>query len=301
MNLNRLDLNLLVVFDALLQEMSVTKAADRLHMSQPATSAALARLRRQLGDPILVREGRHLSATPYALSLAATVREVLARLDTAVNSSPVFDPAVDRHTFEVVASDYAALILLRPLLALLPDIAPNVHVKILPMSRLADQQLARDEVDLVIAPLEIISTDGPIVSEELFQDRYCCAVWAGNPRVGNEMTLELLSELPYLAYWSLGTTSFGETQLDRAQVPRQIEYTTPSFVVAPLLLRGTNLVTVGLERMLEYVAPTGDLKLLEVPIEMQPISEAMHWHQHRDGSPAHRWLRDQLMKVAIDM
>src|SRR4051812_29891062 len=119
MKLGQVDLNLLVVLDALLREQNVTRASERLHMTQPATSTALARLRKVLGDPLLVKQGRHMQLTPRAEALIDPVRSVLATIEQTIVRPPEFSPAHDSRVFSVMASDYIGVVLVRPLLAVL--------------------------------------------------------------------------------------------------------------------------------------------------------------------------------------
>lgn len=300
-NLNHFDLNLLVVLDALLTERSVTRAAERLKMTQPATSAALARIRRQLDDPILVRDGRSLRPTPYAESLATTVRDMLAGLEVALSSTPQFDPATDERVFRLAASDYAALVAVRPLLTRLQEIAPRVRLHVTTVSRNVPQQLLRDELDLAIAPLEVWEFPAPLERETLFLDDFVCAVWAGNRQVGESISAEEFSRLPHLGYAQLGVVNFAESQLAALGVSRQIEMTTQSFALAPFLIQKTRLVALIQRRLAQEVGSSAELRLIEAPFALRPITEAMWWHPRRKDDSAHVWLRQQLREIFPDL
>lgn len=298
-NLRGIDLNLLVALDALLAERNVTRAGHRLSLSQPAMSAALARLRRLLDDPLLVRSGRVLQPTPFAESLADPVRDILSRVEHTLAQRLRFDPATDTRKFSVVASDYATVILLRPLFERLADQAPRARVAVAPFSPDFEDDLRRDQADLLIVPKEVAGdklADFP--SMTLFTDRFVCAVWRSHPGIGTAITLEQLSELPYLTYGAGTLSSFVDVQLDNLGITRQVEVTTQSFVIAPFLLRRTQFFAMVQERLAREVAEAADIRLLEPPVDLMPITEVMFWHPRHTSDPGHQWLRLQLASLA---
>ena len=301
MNLKNADLNLLVALDALLTERSVTRAAQRLSLGQPATSAALRRLRRMFGDPLLVRRGRVMELTPLAQALITPVRDVLQQVDGLLSIRPEFDPACDQCSFSVLASDYVALILLRPLLARLETVAPNVRVSLLPITMPFRSMLSRGEADLVLFPIEVDPGMGVFPHRTLFTDRYVCTVWNQHPEVDGEITLDLLSHLPYLAYTHVQFPSSADTQLDAAGVERRPEVSTGSFVVSPLMQRGTRLVALHLERLARALQQAAELRILEPPLPLKPITEMMFWHPRSEDDPAHRWLREEVVAMAANI
>lgn len=301
MNFNTFDLNLLVILDALLAERSVTRAASRLHMTQPATSAALARLRRQLGDDILVRDGRGLRPTPYAVGLEEKLHDVLATLEVALNSNPEFDPTRDRRTFRVSASDYAALILLRPLIADLQKSAPAVRLSVVGVTRSAAHQLVNDEIDLAVIPREVIQIPPNIRTQELFTDEYVFAVWKDNDQVGSVLTREDLATLPALGYAHYSSIDFAEGEIAAAGIDRNIELTTSGFALAPFLIRGTRLLGLVHRRLGAQLAEVAELRLMESPVAIPPITETMLWHDRRSDDPAHRWLRERIIELAAEL
>lgn len=296
--LRRVDLNLLVALDALLTERNVTRAGTRLSLSQPAMSAALGRLRKLFGDQLLVRSGQRLEPTPFAEALAEPVREILTSVERTLARRLRFDPASDARTFSVIASDYATMILLRPLFEHLAEDAPAVRVAVAPLDPDFQDRLRADEVDLLIVPREVAEQVTDLPSETLFTDRFVCALWHGHPSVGESITVEQLSSLPYLTYGAGALSSFVDIQLDALGVSRQVEVTTQSFVTAPFLLRGTRFVAMVQERLATQVAQAAGIRLLEPPVNLRPITEAMFWHPRHDNDPAHRWLRTQVAKLA---
>lgn len=301
MHLNRVDLNLLVALDVLLQERNVTRAADRLSLGQPAMSATLARLRKLFDDPLLVRRGRVLEPTPLAQSLVQPVAHALAGIQDVLTTKPGFDPGADERTFAVMASDYVTLMLIRPLLAELHQVAPKVRVTVNPVTSRYRDDLERGALDLLLLPLEVDSGLGRFPHQTAFQDRYVCAVWKEHPDVGEEMTLELLARLPYLVYDSLVLPNNVETQFDALGITRNVEVATGTFLLSALLLQGTRLVAMLHERMARELEHVAALRILDPPVPLTPITEMMFWHPRSDADPGHRWLRERIAALAADL
>lgn len=300
MKLGQVDLNLLVVLDALLREQNVTRAAERLHMTQPATSTALARLRKVLGDPLLVKHGRHMQLTPRAEALVEPVRDVLATIEQTIVRPPGFDPARDSRVFAVTASDYIGVVLIRPLLVGMASLAPHLRLDLGPISGRYVAALQRDEMDLVVLPDRIVAeADLRDCSRmPVIEDRFVGAVWKEHPAAGKRLTADLVAAHPYLAYQPVGGHSLVEEDLDAAAVPRRTEATASTFTAMPFMLAETDLVTIIPERLGRRVAEAADIVLLEADIELQPLRQSAYWHSRRDTDPGHRWLREQLLAAA---
>ena len=180
LNLRSVDLNLLVVLDALLNECNVSRAGERVGLSQPAMSAAPARLREIFRDPLLVRVGRDLALTRNAEELIVPLREALDRIEMTLRQKARFDPRVDVRTFSISASDYAGFVLLAPFVRAVASEAPNVSIHLLPRSRDAARVLQSNQADLVIEPSELFG-ESEFPSSPLISDRWLCAVDADNP------------------------------------------------------------------------------------------------------------------------
>ncbi|MFF0501803.1 LysR family transcriptional regulator [Nocardia aobensis] len=301
MNLGQLDLNLLVVLDALLREQNVTRAAASLHMSQPATSAALARLRKVLGDPLLVKRGRYLQLTPRAESLIGPVREVLAVIEQRIVAPPSFDPALDERVFTLIASDYAGVMLFRPLLGRIGGLAPNLRLELGGLSAHSLSLVERDEIDLVVIPdtLAEAALLETCSSASVLSDRYVGAVWSKHPLAGQPLTAEALAQYPYLAFTTpAGAASLMDEDLERAGIQFRVEATSVNFTAMPFLLAGTDLITIIPERLGQQVATAADIALVELEFFVRPVRESMYWHSRRDTDRGHRWLREQLHAVA---
>ena len=169
--LHRLDLNLLLAFDALISERNVTKAAERMSVGQPAMSASLARLRKFFDDPLLVRQGRSLVPTTRALGLIEPIREALDTIESTVRANREFDPRTNHRTFTLMASDYVLLLLLGPLLAELEVEAPNLCFTVRPIAADFAEQINSSRLDLLVFPEELVPDDMQANSERLFTDR----------------------------------------------------------------------------------------------------------------------------------
>lgn len=292
------DLNLLVALDALLREESVTRAAHRLSIGQPAMSASLARLRRLFNDPLLVRSGRAMVPTPLARSLAVPVRSLLDGVEELLARRPDFDPATAHRSFAVIATDYVTLVLLRHVIGTLGAEAPGVQVRIRPLNRSYREELEHHEADLLILPREVDAGVLRHPHRTLFTERFVCVTWSGNREVGGRMTREAFCRLPHLAYAPEPLPSLAELALSALGVVRDIEVTTQSFVLAPFLVRGTRLVAVVHERVAQALAEAADARIWELPFDLQPVTEVMYWHPRAEDDAGHRWLRDRIAAAA---
>ena len=300
MNLGGLDLNLLVALDALLSERSVTRAAQRVGLSQPGMSNALGRLRRVLNDPLRVRQGALLVPTARAEALMGPVHEARELIRGALDAPLRFDPATDRRSFRLSCSDYSVLMLIGPLVRALAAEAPAVVVEVLPRLADAPRALANGDVGLIIEPPEIMG-DTDLESMRLWDDRWECCVWEGNARVGERMTMERYTTLGHLIYSMGGAgqpVALPDLHLARLGVERRIEVSVESFLLAPFLLQGTDLVTLIPKRAEAFLRRIGDIRVLESPIELPGLVETLWWHSRSTVDPAHAWLRTRISDVA---
>lgn len=302
MQLGNFDMNLLVALDALLAESSVTKAAERLRVGQPAMSATLGRLRRTFNDPLLVRTGRSLTLTPFAETLREPLTRVLLEIDGIVNVGSSFDPATDKRSFTVMASDYVALVLLRPLIERLQETAPGVQLRIRPVDG-SDvlKRLGAGQVDLVIAPLEFLPAAAGARSERLFEDAFVCVVDSANPDP-DPTTREEFARAPYLVSNQGSTSSIVEARLDALGVARNVEMVANSFVMAPFLLPGTRLMTVIQAKLAALLmGDDSTFRTFAPPVELERLVELMAWSPRQDADRGHQWLRAQIRALATQI
>lgn len=303
MELGGVDLNLLIALDALLSERSVTRAARRVGLSQPGMSNALARLRRLFDDPLLVRRGASLVPTTRAEGLAEPVHEALELIRGALHTPTSFDPARERHAFRLSCSDYSVLMLVGPLVRAVAREAPQVTVEVIPRLANAGRALANGEVDLVVEPAEIIG-DADLGNLRLWDDRWMCCVWAGNTHVDQHVTLAEYLALGHLVYSMGGARqpiALPDRHLERLGIRRRIEVSVESFLLAPFLLQGTELITLVPMRAEAFLRRAGDIRILEPPIELPPLMEMLWWHPRANADPAHAWLRTRIAEIAATL
>jgi len=299
----RVDLNLLIPLNALLEHRHVSRAADAVGIGQSAMSAALARLRRLFDDPLLIRNGRVHELSPVGQSLVEPVRAVLVGIDQMLVTKPHFDPGADERTFTVVASDYVTLILLRPLLARLYSEAPRVAVNVIPVSGATEVELERAQVDLVVMPRELTTpTMRRFPHRALFTDRYVGAVWNQHRDVGDTLDREQLSRLRYVRYNNVGGgAAYVDIQLAELGIETDVALSTLSFTLVPWLLPGTSLFAFVHERLVRSTPIRRELKILAPPVPLRPIVETMFWHPVFHNDPAHHWLRECVATLAANL
>ncbi|WP_251152334.1 LysR family transcriptional regulator [Cellulosimicrobium sp. Marseille-Q4280] len=296
--LTNLDLNLLVALDALLQNRSVTRAAAQMGLSQPALSASLARLRRHFDDPLLSRRGNEYVLTPLAQQLRERTRTVLAGVERVFAAEPVFDPASSTRQLTIVASDYSVAILGAPLTELLEREAPGmrVHFSANTPSIIDDAEHALVGVDLILLPHGFV-TDLP--HRDLHDDRWVCLVAASNTEVGEELTREQLTELPWVMTFHSPTASTpAARRLRMAGVEPRVEVVTEHFLTVPALVAGSGRVAVLQERLARRLSPEAGVRTVASPVDLGSLVEAMWWHPVNTHDPEHEFLRDVLRRAA---
>jgi LysR family nod box-dependent transcriptional activator len=250
--LRRLDLNLVPALAALLDQRHVTRAAEALGIRQPAMSAALARLRRLFGDPLLVRNGRVLELTPMGQALVEPVHDILAGLDNLLATTPAFDPKVDSRSFTIAASDYITLVLLRPLLEQLYHEAPGVAVNVVPVNLSTPVAVERAQIDLAIIPNQFMTSQAPHVRrQELFTEHYVPVVSKDNREVADTLDNEAIQRLSYVCYYD---QTCGPALVDRALdglgIKPRTALTTVSIALVPVLIAGTQFFGFAQQRLL---------------------------------------------------
>ncbi len=297
MNLSQFDLNLLVSLDALLIERNVTRAGQRVGLSQPAMSGTLSRLRDLFKDELLVRVGRQLELTPLAQELAPQLRQQLQGMEDLLNARRSFVPEREARTFSIAASDYVVFLLLRPLVARMAERAPGIRLQFVRLDAGSVDRLGEDAVDFVIMPSFL---EAHFPSEPLFSDRWVCVVWSGNPKVGSSLSEAQYLALPHLAF-SLpaeGSGSAADTHLSQLGVQRRIAAWTESFILSPFLVRGTEMVTLMHARVAQALEQAADAKIVRPPYDFPDIQETLLWNPRRTADPPHVWMRQQVLEAA---
>lgn len=290
--LRRIDLNLLVVLDALLAEQHVTRAAERLHLSQPAVSHALARLRDLLGDPLLVRAGSGLVPTARALELIAPLSEALARVQSLLAPN-TFDPASARRTFRLAMSDYGAAIILPGLIRTLRTEAPGIDLQISHASREGMVEgLLNGDIDLAAGVLPELP--GELCSMPMFEERYVCLLDRQSLPAGDALDLPTYLSRPHVLLEMRGSgTPEIERTLTALRERRRVAVSLPHWSVAPQFISGTDLILTVASRALKDV-DDDSLIVVPPPFEIAPFTFVSAWHKRRGGDQALNWLNRQI-------
>jgi len=309
LTLRTLDLNLLKVFDAIMAERSLTKAAQQLALTQPAVSNALRRLREALGDELLVRKGRHLEPTARALEMWAAVRTALQQLQAALAPS-VFDPATATTTFILTMADATAAELMPGLLAVITAQAPGISLRVVPLTtrdprRLLDEgqaDLALGHFPAVIADLTHRAQSGEAVSflrHRLFTGDYVCVMRRDHPLAEGPLTLDRYCAARHLLVSFSGrAVGFMDDALATLGRTRHIVLTVNQFFTAGKVVAHSDLLTV-LPRHFVRVTGAEDLLVLrELPFTAPLVQVDALWHLRKDGASAHAWLRAHIALLA---
>ena len=297
MNVATLDLNLLRVFDAVLQSRSVTGAAGRLGLTQPAVSNALGRLRQAFGDALFLRTPQGMEPTPYARELAEPVRRALTLLESALAHAPGFDPATSARSFRFYMSDLGQIEFLPPLVERVRRVAPGVRleVPVLEPEHVADA-LASGSLDLAVGFLPALGP--PLRRQALFRDPYLCLMRADHSI--SLLTRKRFVEASHVLVTYRGGHRVVEEALERAGAAQRIVLRVPHFTVVPMVLERTDLILTLPARVARVFEQRGRLKAMPPPVPVPPAEVAVHWHERFDADAGNRWLREQLASLFAD-
>ncbi|RDI63642.1 LysR family transcriptional regulator [Nocardia pseudobrasiliensis] len=291
---DQLDLNLLRVFDALLQECSVTAASERLHLSIPATSRALGRLRRAMNDPILVRAGRAMAPTPFALRTAPRVRALLDEASALISADRELDVAELKRTFTIRINDSVAATLATDAAEATAAVAPGVTLRFVGEGNESREALRDGSVDLDIGAGDAAAPD--FRTARLYRERMVGIVRADSPLGRHRRpSLAQLCQHPHVSASRRGRSRGPlDDALETAGLRRHVAAVVPSFAVAALLIATSNYVGLGPRRLAEQYGEVLGLRWFPIPAELPEIDVSMLWHARLDADPAHRWLRETL-------
>ncbi|CAM5240280.1 LysR family transcriptional regulator [Streptomyces xanthochromogenes] len=294
-----MDLNLLRVLDALLRENSVTRAAERLGTSPAAVSRTLARLRRTVGDPLLVRAGQRMVPTPRALELREEVRELLQACDNVLRPGAGFDAVHLRRSFTVQAADLLLAGLAGPLTDRVRAEAPHVDVVFLPEALEGGPALRHGTVDVELGVLGRL--DPEVRTRHLTRK-----VLVGVARSGHPLFDEPIDARRFAAAGHIGISRHGKRNgpIDEALaglgLERRVAVVVPSHTSAMILARDTDLVALTLEDWLPATTAALGLRTFPVPLDLGPLDLGMAWHPRNSADPGHRWFREHLADAVLD-
>jgi DNA-binding transcriptional LysR family regulator len=296
-----IDLHLLACLDALLTERQVTRAAERMNMTQPGMSNALARLRHKFHDPLLVRTSQGMVPTERALELAESVRAALMHVDAALSLQGEFVPATSRATYKIAISDYVSLLLMPALMDQVLKEAPGIRVTTSASdARRLREWLEEGECHLSIGYYSDLA-DG-MHSSDLLTEQVCCIAREGHPILRGRIALEQYIEQPHVLMVGGSHAATFEVKIDDALkalgLSRSIVMRVPSLLLVPAVVAGSNMIaSIPLRLALSY-RENMPLQIMELPFEVPTYRLSMVWHERTQNDGAQRWLRQKIRDVA---
>ncbi len=297
----RYDLNLLPIFVALMQERSVTRAAERLGMTQPALSNALSRLRTTFQDQLFIRERYGIQPTPVAVELAPVIAEALARLDDAVLGQQEFDPATAERLLTVAPNGYVELVLVPSLVARLRVVAPGITLRLIPYNNdLAETGVVSGTTALVLG--RVIDPPDSLVVQHLLDEGFACVVRAGHPDISSNITRDEFERLRHVNVVPPGRMRAGLFQaLARQQLKREVAISVTNFFAVAEMVAVTDYCATLPGLVCRRLAHDPRLKVLPPPVDLGTFPVEMAWHVRYRHDPAHRWLRSLIGEVAMEL
>lgn len=299
MDIEGFDLNLLVAFDALMAERHVTRAALRVGISQPAMSAALARLRRATGDQLFVRSSHGLAPTPRASDLALPLRQVLETVRTALHLEPAFDPATSNHVFTLALADHPAYLLLPRLAARLSVVAPGIDLRARSFvdRRDAIKLLDSGDVDLAIGVSP--GNETRILHYPLFEEPFVGIARAGSPACSAFETVDAFVAATHVLVSpegdDKGVVDIALAETDRA---RRIGVSVAHPYIAPIVVAETSYIATVMFGVAANCSVAERISVHPLPVHIAPVTFHLLWNRRTDAHPAHRWLRSILIELA---
>lgn len=297
-----IDPHLLTCLEVLVTERHVTRAAERMNMTQSGMSNALARLRTLFDDPILVRTSHGMEPTARAITLAQRISHVLTSLDSIIASKSTFDPATDHASFELVASDYIASTLIAKVISRLRGAAPHVTISIdQPNPGSIRRWLDEGLFDIAIGYWPTFDY-GDLYGSTVFSDRLSCIVRMNHPTIGDDLTIEDYLSLPHAMFGSINSTissidmKVDEALRDRGD-RRRIGLNVPNFLVLPYIVANSDMIATIPTNFAKLSAEQHAVRVLPLPFPVAEIDVKMVWHSRTNADAAHMWFRDLVREV----
>lgn len=297
----RYDLNLLPVFAALMEERSVTRAAERLGITQPALSNALARLRKSLNDPLFIRERYGIKPTQTAVELAPVITDALAKIDDAFRGHQAFDPAKANRLFTLAPNSYAEFALMPDIVVRLKERAPGIKLRLIPFGTdLAETGAMSGETAIVLG--RFVDPPDNLVVQHLGDEGLSCVVRADHPEVKGALTREEYETLKHVNVLPPGRLRVGLFQaLERQALRRDVAVSVTHFLAVPEMVAVTDYCATLPNLICRRIARDERLKILPAPVDLGTFPVQIAWHVRYRQDPAHRWLRDLIAEVAADI
>jgi DNA-binding transcriptional LysR family regulator len=299
MDLRSADLNLLVALDALVRERSVSRAGERMGLSQPAMSNVLTRLRRLLDDPVLVRTSEGMVPTQRVAAVIGPVRKALSELQQVLAGEAEFEPARAQRVFRVSAMDHAWVVLVPHLARLLAREAPGVRLDLLPHRESTPSDLEAGELDAAILVGRKHGRGAGFRRAELYDDNFDCLVRRGHPEVGRRLSLKRYLELGHvLASPRSRRGGVVDQALQKRGLSRRVHVIVPHFAAAPFVVAATDLIATLPRGVARPFARMLDLQLFPPPIPLEGGPWLLVWHERTFQDAGHSWLRAQILELA---
>jgi len=297
----RYDLNLLPIFVALMEERSVTRAAERVGMTQPALSNALSRLRLMLQDQLFIRERYGVQPTPVALELAPAIADALARLDDAVLGQQAFDPAQAERLFTIAPNGYVEFVLVPAVVARLQQAAPGIKLRLTPYGNdLVETGVVSGTTALVLG--RIVDPPDNLVVQHLMDEGLACAVRVDHPEVGDALTREQFESLKHVNIVPPGRMRAGLFQaLAQQQLKRNVAISVTNFFAVAEMVAVTDYCATLPALICRRLSQDARLRILPAPVDLGTFPVEMAWHVRYRHDPAHRWLRSLIQDVAMEL
>lgn len=297
----RYDLNLLPIFLTLMEERSVTRAAERLGITQPALSNALARLRVTMQDQLFIRERYGIQPTPIALELAPVIAEALAKIDDAVLGQQDFDPAQTERLFTIAPNGYVEFVLVPAIVARLGKVAPGIKLRLTPYgSDLVETGVISGTTALVLG--RVIDPPDNLVVQHLMDEGLACVVRADHPEIGNSMSREQYERLKHVNVLPPGRLRAGLFQaLGHQGLKRDVAVSVTHFLAVPEMVAVTDYCSTLPNLICRRLSHDPRLKILPAPVDLGTFPVEMAWHVRYRHDPAHRWLRSLIADVTREV
>ncbi|RIY31871.1 transcriptional regulator [Psittacicella hinzii] len=297
-NIKNLDLNLLKALDALLDEQNVSRAAQKLNLTQPAVSSILAKLRDKFDDPLFIRTATGLMPTERALSLAEPVKRILHDIERLV-AIPEFDPSLLERTFKIAATDNITRRLVLPLTQHLLKISPKIKIAFLSaQGRDLEELLRKGELDLVIVAESAMPVN--LRAKVLYHEHYVCVMSKTHPLASQELDLEAFCayQQVLVSYWGGNFQGATDLALREVNKQREVVLSINNFLLLPEILRKSDYIAIAPAHL---VTANDELVVKKPPIEVKGYNKLMGWHERVHYDQVHKWLREQVVQIVEEL
>ncbi|MBU7586668.1 MAG: LysR family transcriptional regulator [Nostoc sp. TH1S01] len=301
-DLSAVDLNLLVAFEALFEEKSVTAAATRLYLGQPAMSAALGRLRTLFQDDLFIRIGREMQPTAKAVAITPGIKAALQQIRQTLAASQTFDATNSQTTFTIGSSDYTSHVVMPKLLQVCHQIAPNINFRLIGFAKDSVGELLENrEIDLALGVFQ--NPPRQTIQMPLFTEHFVGICRRGHPVITQDaIAPESFANLLH-ALFTIRQDEVGEIDkvLAQSNLQRRVVLTTPHLLVLPAIISSSDLVAAVPSRLVTSLADQGAVEIFELPIQTQPWMISMLWSRLTDQDQANCWLRQMLKSICEEI